>query len=201
MAKRKDYVPSKNGDKTAWATNLKNKIPIDGPTIGLDGAEVSSIQTAAQDVVDGVNEIEAAITAKEAAVDAATTKINNGLKVIRPIVKRGKTHAAYTNSIGQNIGIVGDEHTVDVPNSKPILKVSKVPTGYQIDFDLKGYFDGINIYKMSPPDNPAFSFLARDTASPYIDTAEVTNNTRYHAFYIINDAEVGLVSDDVIVSI
>ena len=46
-----------------------------------------------------------------------------------------------------------------------------------------------------------FSFLARDTASPYIDTAPVTNGSRYHAFYVIGDAEVGLVSDDAVVSL
>lgn len=200
MAK-KDYVPRQNGDKTAWATNLKNKIPTDGPTIGLDGTEVSNIQTAAQDIVDGVNEIEAAITAKEAAVNAATTKIQNALKVIRPVVKRGKTHSAYTVSIGQNLGIVGDEQTIDVANSKPILTVSKVPAGYQIAFDLKGYFDGVNIYKRTPPDDAAHSFLARDTASPYVDTAPVTNGTSYYAYYVINDAEVGQQSDIVVVSV
>lgn len=200
MAK-KDYVPRQNGDKTAWATNLKNKIPTDGPTIGLDGTEVSNVQTAAQDIVDGVNEIEAAITTKEAAINAATTKINNGLKVIRPIIKRGKTHAAYTNTIGQNLGIVGDEQIIDVANSKPILTVSKVPTGYQIAFDLKGYFDGVNIYRMRVPDDATFSFLARDTSSPYIDTDPITNGTRYKAFYVINDVEVGLVSDEVVVSV
>ncbi len=195
---KQDYVPSQNSKKSPWATQLKTAIATDGPTIGLTLIEVTDTQTACDNIVSGVNEIEAAIAVKEAAVDAANVKIRTAEKKIRANIKRGKTHSAYTNSIGQHLGVVGDEQTVDVPNSAPELTGKKDPSGWRIEFNLKDYFDGINIYK-SKGTGLTFVFLALDTSSPYIDTADIGVGASYYAFYMLNDHEVGLKSNVVVI--
>ena len=200
MAKKKDYVPSRNGDKVPWATNLKAEIPTDGPTVGESTSDVTAVETAAQGVVDEVNNMKAAKTAYQSAMKTATDNMNGHIAVIRRHAQRMKTSPAYTPGIGENLGIEGDDHVVDVANSAPVLKISKVPSGYQIDFNLLNYFDGVHIYRKRPAD-AGFSYLATDTSSPYIDTDAMVDNTQYHAFFLLHDAEVGKVSAEVTVKL
>ena len=144
-------------------------------------------------MISGVSEIDVANTTKEASVGTATTKIDGAEKILRENIKVSKTKSAYTNAIGQHMGVVGDEQVVDVPNSKPILKLKKVLSGIQIDFNLLGYFDGLNIYKLVGGN---WVYLAHDTSSPYIDTHPVTGENKYHACYVLGDTEVGIMSAD-----
>jgi hypothetical protein len=192
MAK-KPYIPTKNGDKSPWAANYKTEIATDGPTCGLSAVEVTAQETAAQGVVDAVNAIEAAKAACQSAIEAATTNLNNNLTTIRKAVKSMKADGGYTEAIGQNLGIIGDEQTIDDATSKPQLIISKIPAGYQIDFNLHEHFHGVHIYRRRPAD-AAFSYKATDNSSPYIDTDPQVDGTQYYAFYILNDIEVGLQS-------
>lgn len=195
-----DYVPTRNGDKSPWATNLKDKIAIHGATIGLAAGDITAVQDAADDIVEGVNEIAAAIATKEAAVNAANTKISLAEKTIRSQVKRAKTHPSYTPAIGQVLGVIGNEVSIDIASAQPVLKLVKDPAGWRITFYLHGFFDGVNIYKMFDS-GEEYKFLARDTSSPYIDTGMVKPGTRYRAFFIINDVEVGLASNEVLIEV
>ncbi len=197
MSKR-DYIKKKNSEKAIWATTYKARIATDGATLGLTAGEITTEQTRAQNIVDGVGEIDAAVTAKESAVGTATTKISDAEKAIRTTVARMKTHPAYSDDLGQDLGIVGNEQTVDIHTAQPELKSSKDPSGWRIDFNLKGYFDGINIYKSKGAGLP-FVFLALDTSSPYIDTAEIAIGVCYHALYVLNEKEVGLKSNVVMI--
>ena len=73
----------------------------------------------------------------------------------------------------------------------------------ELDFD-KSISDGVNIY--AKRDGGAdFVFLARDTASPYIDNRPLLVATKpelreYKAVYVQSDAEIGLFSDEVVVN-
>lgn len=196
MAKQ-DYLPRKNAEKAVWAANLKTKIGAQGATIGLSAGDITAVQTASTDIVDATNAIKAALTTKEAAVNAAMAKIDHAEKVIRSLVKRAKTHTAYTPAIGEDLGFEGPENTINADEAKPLINLSKVNDGYRIDFNLKGYFDGVKIYRQIP--GGEFLYLATDTSNPYIDTEAVAIGTRYRAVYLLHDAEVGQVSDEVVV--
>ncbi len=199
MAKR-DYIKKKNAEKAIWSGTYKTRIATHGATLGLTAGEITASQTDAQNIVDGVAEIDAAITAKESAVNAGTAKITGGEARIRITVKRIKTHPAYTDSIGQDLGVVGDEHSIDVPNSQPELTGTKDPSGWRLAFNLKGFFDGVNIYRQVPGEAD-YSFLALDTSSPYIDTegAALKTGTSYYCFYVLSEREVGLRSNVVVI--
>ncbi len=72
----------------------------------------------------------------------------------------------------------------------------------ELDFD-KSISDGVN---MNPESFRCdFVFLARDTASPYIDNRPLLVATKpelreYKAVYVRSDAEIGLFSDEVVVN-
>ena len=73
----------------------------------------------------------------------------------------------------------------------------------ELDFD-KSISDGVNIYAKRDGDAD-FVFLARDTASPYIDNRPLLVATKpelreYKAVYVQSDAEIGLFSDEVVVN-
>ncbi len=73
----------------------------------------------------------------------------------------------------------------------------------ELDFD-KSISDGVNIYAKRDGDAD-FVFLARDTASPYIDNRPLLavgkpELREYKAVYVQSDAEIGLFSDEVVVN-
>ena len=86
----------------------------------------------------------------------------------------------------------------------PTLTGTPQPDGVvELDFSKEGS-DGVNIYCQRDGD-ATFVFLARDTSSPYVDNrpllvAGKPEVRRYRCRYIIGDQEVGLPSDEVVVT-
>ena len=89
MAK-KDYVPGQIAQKSPWATTLKARIATDGPTIGLSPSDITEVQGACDNVVSGVNDIDAANTAKEAAMGTANHKIHDAETIFVNILSAEK---------------------------------------------------------------------------------------------------------------
>ncbi len=200
MTAKKGFIPRADGDKKTWATNLKTTIGGVSASVGLGAPDVTSITGSCTDIV---SQVDTAMQAQQAAKQSTAKKVARVAadeSNIRAYVKRIKANAGYTEDIGKLLGIIGEDHTVDEANSKPELKLHKDPHGWRIEFNLQGHFDGVNIYKKLST-AAAFTFIARDTSSPYIDNAAVDNNTQYYAFYVIGDDEVGLQSDLAVVSV
>lgn len=190
-----DYIPRRNGNRHSWANNMKTKIPTQGVTIGLTALEITEVTDGCDDITEAVNELAIAKSTFDNATNAANVKLNKGIFLIRKNVKRGKTSSAYTTAIGEDLGIIGDEISIDPATSQPELKNSKDPAGPRIDFNLRGFFDGVNIYRQKQ-DETAYHFIAYDTSNPYIDTdPTVKAGTKYYAFYVIAETEVGLKSN------
>jgi hypothetical protein len=199
MAKE-DYVPSREPEQSTWAGTLKTNIAIHGATVGLSPADITEVQGDCDTVKKSIEDFGLATQAYQSASNTKDEAKDPAIKNIRSFAQRIKKHKDYTATIGEALGIIGDEQTVDVANSKPELKHAKVPSGHEFKFNLKKYFDGVNIYKKLPA-AASFTFLARDTSSPYIDTATVENGTQYYAYYVVGDKEVGQQSSIVNVSV
>src|SRR6266478_159166 len=104
------------------------------------------------------------------------------------------------NSAGENRGNGGGNQNLC---SLCFLLFKSGPGGVvELDFD-KSISDGVN---MNPESfRGDFVFLARDTASPYIDNRPLLVATKpelreYKAVYVQSDAEIGLFSDEVVVN-
>lgn len=198
MAK-KSYVPTKNGDLLLWLNNYKAKLAIQKAPLGMTDAEYNSQISFCDAVILALNSnTQAQADAEQAATDLATSKTVS-LKSLRGRVQFIKTLAAYTAGIGQDLKIIGDEQSIDIDNSKPELKAKKLEIGYELTFNLLGFFDAVKIYRQRPGEGK--TFLAVDTSSPYIDAEPMVNGTKYTAWFMLGDNTVGLESADLTIAI
>ena len=144
----------------------------------------------------------------EVASKQATQERNDAWTTVdtrsRNFAKRAKLSGAYTEAIGAQLGIVGPEGGFNPATAKPTLKGVAQPDGIvELDFSKEGS-DRVNLYCQRNGDSD-FVFLARDTSSPYVDNrpllvAAKPEVRRYRCRYILNDQEVGLPSDEVVVT-
>lgn len=191
----KDYLPSTDGDLNIWLGNFQAKLATYGLTCGLTAGEVTATSADCTTLSGGINNAEAQKNLSKSATAAKDTMKKNLLPTLRNTIKRMKTHTAYTEEIGQDLGIIGsDGPTPD----KPTLKGKATPNYVLLEFIKKG-FDGVNIYARLKGQS-TWTFLARDTQSPYHDTRALavagTPETReYMCMGVIADEEVGEESD------
>ncbi len=116
---------------------------------------------------------------------------------IKKLVKKIKAHPAYTKAIGEDLGIEGGVIIFEFDTYKPKLKVKTLMGSRKLEFS-KNQTDGVNVYsKLTGVDT--WTFLARDTNSPYIDNRQFSQPTRidYMVRGVVNDEEIGLESDTV----
>ena len=116
---------------------------------------------------------------------------------------RIKRHPSYTDAIGQDLGIIGAEQTMDPSSMKPVLDISLEAGHPNIGWKKQG-MEGLEIHV----DRGAgtFSFLALDTIPDYLDTAPLpaagsSAVWKYKAIYRLNDEQVGHWSDVASVSV
>jgi len=120
---------------------------------------------------------------------------------ITKLVNRIKNHPAYTDSMGQDLGIIGDEQTVDLNAMKPVLKVTLQAGHPNVGWTKQG-MGGIDIYV--DRGTGTFVFLAQDTIPDYLDTAALPSGSavwKYKAIYRFNDEQVGQWSDVASISV
>jgi len=198
-----DFIPRRWGDRVNWLNNVKTKIATHGPTLLLTAGQITAIQnrcttatTAIQAVTTKENELEAAIAGR-------TTTIDTEFGALRTEFNALKTNSAMTPAIATDLQIVGTTTPFDPNTFKPELSGSLVGGGIEIRFK-KGPTGGVNI-STRLRGQTAWTFLARDTSSPYLDnrplavptTAEIRE---YMAYGVVDDAQIGLQSDIVSVT-
>ena len=187
------YYPSTEGDQIIWLENFKVKIEEHGPALGLDPGTITDITDACDAIINAINNaVQKKADAKQATEEKKAAKTTN-LAIIRKEVGDLKRDDGYSDAIGDDLKVIGDEQSIDPDTEKPELETEKVPSGWRLSFNLKSFFDGVKIYRKRPDDE--FIFLASDTRSPYIDTDDQVDGTQYYAFYLIGDDEVGQQSD------
>lgn len=190
-----DFLPKSDGELNIWLGNFQSKLATYGPTCGLTAAEVTQASTDCTSLSGGINNAEAQKNLSKSATAAKDTLKKNLVPALRNTIKRMKTHSAYTEEIGQDLGIIGGDETM---STKPTLKGKATPNFVLLEFVKKG-FDGVNIYSRLKG-QAVWTFLARDTQSPYHDTRALavagTPETReYMCIGVIADEETGEASD------
>ncbi|MEN9574974.1 MAG: hypothetical protein RL514_2829 [Verrucomicrobiota bacterium] len=198
MAKQ-DYLPDQDPQLLLWHDNLKNQVAALKATFGLTDPEVAAV---AADNATAHTKVDAKQTAKNAAktaTEACATSLRTIKTAARALARRLKEHPAYTAALGQQLGIIGPEDSTDLGTSKPTLTVEDTQNGQVVIGFNKSISDGVNIYSKRGGET-VFTFLARDTFSPYVDNrpnlnGAATERREYQAVYVSDDAEIGLRSD------
>jgi hypothetical protein len=193
-----DYVPSKDGDFLTWMNNYKTQVAALAATFGLTAGEVTAVETDFTSFNTKLNTLNTKKNEQQAAATDKQTTRKNVVTRARALGKRLKAHASYTATLGQQLGIIGPEDTTDLTNAKPTLQAISVnPGAVSIGFN-KSISSGIRLLSKRGAET-AFTLLAVDTESPYIDTranlAAGPETRLYQAQYITGDDPIGLLSD------
>src|ERR1051326_1058675 len=203
MAKS-DYIPQQDTDYLAWHDQFKTNVLTQAATFGLVAGDTTPITTDNTDFHTKITNLNATqATARQAVADKNISR-RNGEGRARALARRIKAPPAYTAALGNLLGIVGPEDTTDLSAVAPIISGTDRTGGVvQVDFGQLTS-DGVNLY--SKRDGHAdFVFLARDTATPYIDnrpllTAGKPEIREYKAMFVLSDEEIGIFSHELVVN-
>jgi len=203
MAKR-DYLKHSEAANILWHDQFKIGVTAQGAAVGLATADITAVTTNNTELHTTVTD---AVTATAGAQKAVATKDATRKRIdvaTRALVRRIKAHPNYTPAIGAQLGIEGPDVVVDLSEAKPVLTATPQMSGLVVIDFVKGESDGVNLYSRRGTET-AFTFLARDTASPYIDNrlplvAGQPEQRHYKAMYVLDDDEVGLPGDELAVT-
>lgn len=194
--KRQTYYPSRIGDQVNWLDNYATKLPIHGPTLGVDPADVtasvndakfgnyvlgswlSAVRNFSPSTTDAVDDVltgsgSAAMvlpTFTAPALPAGVTATFPGLLTrIFALIAKMKLSAGYTEAIGTDLGIIGavDGSTPGVPKFSAEAEQGASCQCVRLTFYKYGHM-GVYIESRRGP-NGVWEFLAIDTESPYED--------------------------------
>ncbi len=189
------FLPQAEGKLIIWLENYKVKIVEHGPALGMSNAEIDTQVAAAQAIIDDINlSRQIKNDSKQQTAAKKATKATQ-VPVITDKIENIKTVGGYTQDIGKDLGAIGTEDDFDADTFKPGLKVSNTQQGRLLEF-VKSKTDGVNVYGRLEGEG-AWNFLARDTRSPYLDSAPYPQPTEleYKVTAVIDDEEIGLDSD------
>ena len=208
MAKT-DFYPSTDGGKLAFLTNFVTQLPSVTTVLQIAAADITAITAAKTNLANAqahkaeIKALAQAAVAGTAAVDKATEE------TIRAQVRRIKTHPAYIEAMGKQLGIeVGGGATMAAATvgggPRPNLEATSILNGaVEVTF-LKNGYTGVEI-ECQRGTETTYSFLARDTEAPYVDTrASLTDGpeTRhYRARYLKKDTLAADFSDVLVVTV
>lgn len=203
MAKS-DYIPHPDNDLLIWHDRFKVNLIARQAELGVSAEDIATLEADNSDLHAKVTAASVAAAAARHATAEKTHSRNTAEDHVRAITRRIKAHSAYTEAIGNLLGIIGAEITLDLAAAKPSLSGSDHSGGVVVLKYVKSKSDGVNIYSQREND-VEFVFLARNSAPPYTDNrpllvAGKPELRRYTAVYVQNDEEVSLFSDDLVIS-
>ena len=219
------YMPKDDAGKGPWLSNFAQKLPEHSDAVGVTPGEEASVaadNTFWAYVYDAQNQI------KQNAQEWTAYKngLRNGPSIgtvptpptlapapaevaadifgrIASLAARIKKHPGYTESIGQDLSIIGAEQTIDFENLKPGIKLSLKAGHPNVGWTKQG-MDGVEIWV--DRGSGTFAFLAIDTVPDYLDTAPLpapgaSAVWKYKAIYRLSDEQVGQWSDVAAISV
>jgi hypothetical protein len=212
------FLPKDEPGKRKWLTNYAAKLPTYAPTVGVTGAEVNqaAADSAFFNYVCDAHEQHTKTTRdwtayKHAAAQGDTLgNLPNTPALPAPpasvppnifgrnctLAVRIKKHPNYTEAIGQDLGIIGAEQTIDYSSLKAVLKII-LQAGHPVISWRKQGMDSLELW-VDRGDGKGFVFLAIDTVPGYTDTAPLPTPGavwKYKGIYREADAQVGQWSD------
>lgn len=192
-----DYVPHSEAQLVPWLANFVKKINTHGFALGLTAEEMTSIRSACIEISSKIAGIEQKRTELQDLIEIKDNVKNLTLAAIRCFVTRMKMHPAFTDEIGQDLKIIATNGFITDHGNKITLKAGVSSGRVRIDFTKK-HFTAVNIYARLHGTEP-WTFLARDTTSPYEDNRPLLDGQpewrEYMGLGVIGDNEVGRPSD------
>jgi hypothetical protein len=192
--RRKEYFPGRIGDQVNWLDNFAVKLPIHGPTLGVSAGDItaavndaryaryvlgtwlSAVRNFAPSTTDAVDEVLGGVgtepmdlpTFTAPALPAGVTAALPGtLTRIFTLIAQMKLNGNYTETIGTDLGVVGEEET-EKPAPKQSATVEQ-GSGCQCVRLTFAKYGHMGVHIESRRGTGPFEFLAVDTETPYLD--------------------------------
>ena len=189
-----DFLPRQDDALVTWLVNFQSKVAANAAALGLTAAQVTDLQDRCQRVVDAIQAVAPAQSALAAAVTAKETAKTTELPALRGELNLIKANPAITSALLADLQIIGTPTAFNPDSFQPALTGDLVSGHVRLKF-TKGGSDGVNLYTRLRGQS-AWTFLARDTNSPYDDhrplTAPGVPETReYQAYGVLKDDQIG----------
>jgi len=229
MAQKDPYLPRTDAGKLSFLVNFDDKLSTYAATFGIAAGTITSVTDDTAmfkymvDMQEKFKTFKQDITAYKNLLSegpgggatgpvpiipvlaAPPTLVRIAIfRRIRELVAQIKANSNYTENIGEDLGIVGDEQTVEINKLKPELK-SDIVAGHPVIKWTKGHADALDIF-VDRNDGAGFVFLATDSHPDYTDTTPLPQGVEsavweYQAIYKINDEQVGKYSESIKVTV
>jgi hypothetical protein len=202
---KKDFIPDADAQFDSWEENFVTKLATHAAALGYTAAEVDAIVAEITGHRGKYTTAQAAKAAAKSAVDDARATRKTTEKDIRTFVKNLKTRPGYTTGIGNDLGVIGPNETVDWDTVKPTLKAVLDGDRIRIDWN-KGQADGVIIFSKRLNFDGQFNPIGIDLEPPFYDDRDNANQgqpeTReYYAIYLVKDQQRGLRSDTISIAV
>ena len=193
--KRQFYYPSRNSDQPEWLLNYANKLSVIAPNLSISPADtgasmddarwcayvvgvwIPAIRTFSPSSTDAMDEVltgtgDTVVTLRTFTAPALPSGVTpqkpGALKRIFAMVAKIKLDPAYTEKMGQDLGIVGSEDTVEHPLPKFTAEVLQGMGSQMVKLVFFKYTHA-GVYIECRRNGGAWEFLGIDTDSPYMD--------------------------------
>lgn len=215
------YLPTNDTGKVIWFENFYTKLLVYAAILGITPAQLADLEkdkkmfaavvVALQTIKDYLKSLATfkreiangtAAGAKDMPVptmDTPPTAVTEGIfNRVTSLIKVIKVNANYTETIGNDLGIIGTEINHDFDNAKPAPKLSLRNSSVYVKWK-KEQTDAVDI-DADYGDGSGFAHIARVTTNHFVDphlpaTGE-SKIYRYKLRFVVDDEQVGLWSDD-----
>ena len=193
-----DYIPRQESLLVIWLQNFKAKIVLHATELGLEPAEITALIAFCDSMIAAVKDAGIAKSTYESVVKNKNTVVDGGVSALRSFVGRIKNAEEFTETIGEDLGILTSIDSKDFSVYKPSLRGEAHPGYVLIKFSKKGV-DGINLYSRKKGDSE-WEKLNLYMFSPCVDSrplaiAGQAENREYMGIGVIKDHETGMQSD------
>ncbi|HEY8902031.1 MAG TPA: hypothetical protein VIM61_16595 [Chthoniobacterales bacterium] len=194
-----DFIPQSYANLSDWLANLAAKLPTNAPALGLDPAELTTLQAEITALQTPLADLLAKQIALDAALGAFQQSQGDHLPRIRAAIRHLKTSPGYTAGIGEDLQVIGGGDSFDPETYKPTLSAEAFPSYVR----LKGKKSGVqamNLYVRLKGAAEWKLLVARRSKFPFEDDSPLsvagTPETReYRAVGVVDDEEIGQSSD------
>jgi len=193
-----NYFPTSGQDQRAWIVQFLAQLNNYSTTLGVSAAEVTELTNTGGAATGAIDNFVAKSNDFDSALASRVQSVEEFSATLRPIVRRMKSSAAYTPTIGEALGIVAADQPIDPAQIKPSV-VATVNMGF-VRLRVRRYgADNVAVFCRCAGETE-WRLLGRATRAVFDDTVPlrtpgVPEIREYIVQGYIGDTQVGMPSD------